>query len=68
MNTPTLNKNDVIVMKKKHPCGSLEFRIARIGSDIRIICLGCKRDITLERESLEKMIKKVIPAEGEEAN
>lgn len=51
---------DKICMKKKHPCGTDIFTVARCGSDVRIICDGCGRDLTLSRESLEKMIKKVI--------
>ncbi len=52
--------NDKLCLKKKHPCGSDTFTVARCGSDVRIICDGCKRDLTLERVMLEKMIKKVI--------
>ncbi|MBQ7390634.1 MAG: DUF951 domain-containing protein [Clostridia bacterium] len=52
---------DKLLMKKKHPCGSDLFTVARGGSDVRIICDGCGRDLTLNRESLEKMIKKVVP-------
>jgi hypothetical protein len=55
--------NDKLCLKKKHPCGSDVFTVARGGSDVRIICDGCGRDITLEREMLEKMIKKVIKTE-----
>ena len=54
------NVKDKLVLKKKHPCGSVEFTVARGGSDVRIICVGCGRDITLPREELEKRIKKVI--------
>ena len=54
------NLNDRLLLKKKHPCGSCEFTVARCGSDVRIICVGCGRDITLPREELEKRIKKVI--------
>ena len=61
-----LSAGDKIVMKKKHPCSSDTFSVARVGSDVRIICEGCSRDLTLPRESLEKMIKKVIStADGE---
>ena len=52
--------NDILLMKKKHPCSSDSFRVARIGSDVRIICTGCGRDLTIPRVSLEKMIKKVV--------
>ena len=51
---------DTLVMKKKHPCSSDAFTVMRVGSDVRIVCQGCKRDLTLQREAIEKMIKKVI--------
>ena len=51
---------DTLIMKKKHPCASDAFTVLRVGSDIRIVCQGCKRDLTVQREALEKMIKKVI--------
>lgn len=51
---------DILVMKKKHPCSSETFKVVRVGSDVRIMCTGCQRDITVSRENLEKMIKKVI--------
>jgi len=54
---------DSLIMKKKHPCGADEFRIARTGSDVRIICSGCGRDITLPRQALEKSIKRVVYTE-----
>ncbi len=54
------NVGDVLLMKKKHPCSSNAFKVMRGGTDVRIVCQGCGRDITLEREALEKMIKKVI--------
>ena len=53
---------DILRMKKKHPCGSFEFKVMRAGSDVRLICTGCSRDITLPRESVEKSIKSVIPS------
>ena len=51
---------DKIIMKKSHPCGSDTFTIARGGTDVRIVCDGCSRSLTVEREKLEKMIKKVL--------
>lgn len=50
---------DVLIMKKKHPCGSDRLKVARVGSDIRVICEGCGRDMTLAREKLEKNIKDI---------
>ena len=55
---------DRLVMKKKHPCGAEEFKVLRIGSDVRIVCSGCGRDITLPRLTLEKSIKRVEYSEN----
>ncbi len=54
---------DLLVMKKKHPCSSDTFKVLRIGSDVRIVCTGCGRDLTLGREALEKSIKQVKTSE-----
>ena len=51
---------DTVQMRKKHPCGSELFTVLRVCSDVRIRCLGCQRDLTLERVKLEKAIRKVI--------
>lgn len=50
---------DVLEMKKKHPCGENRMRVMRVGSDIRMVCLKCGRDITVAREKIEKNIKSI---------
>lgn len=52
--------NDIIELKKPHPCGSKQFRILRVGSEMRILCLGCGRDMVLDRIKLEKATKKIV--------
>jgi hypothetical protein len=37
----------------------------RVGSDIRVICVGCGRDMTVAREKLEKNIRRVITDEND---
>lgn len=58
--------NDIVVMKKKHPCGCDEFEIIRLGADIKIKCTNCGHVIMLPRIELNKKIKKVIKNEKEE--
>ena len=58
--------NDIVVMKKVHPCGSNEFEIIRLGADIKIKCVKCGHVIMLPRVELNKKIKKVIKNEKEE--
>ncbi len=54
-----LLEGDIITTKKKHPCGSFDFEITRVGADFRMKCLGCEKQIWIERRNLEKRIKKV---------
>lgn len=54
---------DVVETKKTHPCGSKQWKIVRIGADIKIKCLGCDRIVMLPRNKFEKSIKKVIKSE-----
>lgn len=61
---PKISVGDILEMKKEHPCGSRKFSVLRVGSDIRILCCGCGRDMVLPRVKLEKSIKKIIATEG----
>lgn len=54
---------DIVEMKKGHPCGSKNWKIIRMGADIKIKCCGCERIIMLPRSKFEKSIKKVIKNE-----
>lgn len=46
--------------KKKHPCGSNQWEITRVGVDFKLRCTGCGHLITLPREKALKMIKHKI--------
>lgn len=52
--------NDLVELKKPHPCGCKIFRVLRVGSDVRVICQGCGRDMVLNRIKLEKATKKIL--------
>ena len=58
---------DVLELKKPHPCGDKRFRVMRVGSEVRIICLGCGRDMVLERVKLERASRKLTPTEESSA-
>lgn len=45
---------DKIRMKKKHPCGSFEWEILRVGADFRLKCCGCGHQIMISRKIVEK--------------
>ena len=54
--------NDILVMKKPHPCGEKRWLVLRTGADFRLRCLGCGHELMLPRSRVEKSIKKIIPA------
>jgi len=58
---PILHVGDLLELKKPHPCGGHQFRILRVGGDVRIVCATCGRDMTINRIKLENAIKKIIP-------
>lgn len=60
MNIIKFDVGNILEMKKEHPCGSTRFEVLRTGSDIRVKCQVCGRDMTLPRVKLEKNIKKVF--------
>ena len=51
---------DVVRLKKKHPCGSYEWQVVRIGADIGIKCLKCQRRVLLERTVFERRVRAFI--------
>jgi hypothetical protein len=51
---------DVVRLKKKHPCGSDQWQVVRLGADIGIKCLGCQRRVLLERATFERRVKEFI--------
>ena len=60
MNIIKYRENDIIELKKPHPCGCKEFKVARVGSEMRIICCGCGRDMNIDRLKLEKATKRIL--------
>ena len=51
---------NIVKLKKKHPCGSFEWEILRVGADFRLKCQGCGHQIMIQRKVVEKSTKKLI--------
>ena len=66
MNILKYRVGDVIELKKEHPCGSKSFKILRVGSAMRVSCLGCGRDMVIDRIKLEKSTKKILSSEEDD--
>jgi hypothetical protein len=55
-----LRLGDIVRLRKKHPCGSYEWEITRLGADIGIKCRGCSRRLLIPRGDLERRIKVIV--------
>lgn len=51
--------NDILTMKKKHPCGSNTWTVLRIGADFKMKCTGCGHEVMTQRSKVEKNIRKI---------
>ncbi|MBM4428767.1 MAG: DUF951 domain-containing protein [Chloroflexi bacterium] len=55
-----VNVDDIVRLRKVHPCGSYEWRVVRIGADIGLKCLKCGRRVLLPRSTFERRLKSFI--------
>ena len=60
MEAKKFDLNDIVEMKKQHPCGTNEWKIIRMGADVRIKCEGCQHSVMFPRREFEKKMKKII--------
>jgi hypothetical protein len=63
--------DDVVRLRKPHPCGGYDWRVVRLGADIGLRCLKCSHRVLLPRSVFERRLKTFverarIPAQGEE--
>lgn len=56
----SVHLGDVVQLRKKHPCGSDEWRVVRLGLDIGLVCQGCQRRILLPRSTFNKRCKRIV--------
>jgi hypothetical protein len=61
---PDLQLNNILRMRKPHPCGSYEWTVVRLGADIGLECKGCGRRVMLTRRELARRIKVILPEES----
>ncbi len=52
--------DDVVRLRKPHPCGSFEWTVVRLGADIGLRCHGCAHKVLLPRRTLEKRLKAFV--------
>lgn len=60
-----LKIGDILLLRKKHPCGSNIWMVTRLGADIRIRCMKCGHSVLIPRIRLERMIRKIQESSDE---
>ena len=61
MNEIEYGLNDIVEMKKEHPCHlSKNWKIIRVGADIKIKCQGCGAVVMFPRHEFERKMKKLV--------
>jgi hypothetical protein len=63
---PDLQLNDLLRLRKPHPCGSYEWIVTRLGADIGLECKGCGRRVLLTRRELARRLKRMLPKENDD--
>lgn len=53
--------DDRLLLKKGHPCGANDWKVLRVGADIKIKCQNCGHLVMIPRSKLEKQVKKINP-------
>ena len=49
--------DDVVILRKPHPCGGNTWRIVRLGADIGLRCTTCEHRVLVARSPIERDIK-----------
>lgn len=52
--------DQVVELKKPHPCGSKNWRVLRTGIDFGLRCEGCGHRILIPRKDFEKAVKRIV--------
>ena len=56
--------NEILTLKKTHPCGGREWKIVRMGADVKLQCVTCGKYVNLTHDALRKSVK--APSNKEE--
>jgi hypothetical protein len=57
----------VVRLRKPHPCGGSDWEVTRLGADIGLRCVTCKRHVMLERAVLERRMREFVSRAEAEA-
>ena len=55
-----IHLDDIVQMRKPHPCGGDTWRVVRLGAEIGIRCLTCDHKVLLPRSTFERRVKRFV--------
>lgn len=61
-----IHLGDIVRLRKKHPCGSYEWKVVRLGVDVGLLCQGCGRKVLLPRGVFNKRYKAMVKGDQQE--
>jgi hypothetical protein len=65
---PDLELEDIVRLRKAHPCGGYEWKVVRLGADVGLECLTCGRRVLLTRRELKRRLKIMVEKNRDEQN
>jgi len=61
-----VTSGDHVTLRKPHPCGGRDWIVTRVGADIGLQCVTCRRRVMLDREEFERRAVRVLHHAPEE--
>lgn len=62
-----IHLGDIVRMRKPHPCGSYEWEVVRLGTDVGLVCQTCGRRVMLPRGVFNKRLKTILKSAADSA-
>jgi hypothetical protein len=59
-----IHLDDIVRLRKPHPCGSYLWRVVRLGADIGIRCLKCNHRVLIPRRKFERSVREFVSGEA----
>ena len=63
-----IHLGDLVRLRKPHPCGSYEWQIVRVGTDVGLVCQSCGRKVMLPRGVFNKRLKTIVKSAADDTN
>ena len=63
-----IHLGDIVRMRKPHPCGSYEWEVVRVGTDVGLVCQTCGRRVLLPRGVFNKRLKTILKSAADATN